>query len=84
MKIRTLNDYVAVKDTDIVRKTASGIYVAPSDSGMPETHIATVVSVPEERKGEFKEGDKVLYKHFRNIKVEGVELIKGDDIFGVV
>jgi co-chaperonin GroES (HSP10) len=83
MKIKPLNRYVVVENTDPLERTESGLYVAKNND-MPETHTATVVSVSEEYKYNLKKGDKVIYKHFRNVKIGQYELIKGDDIYGII
>lgn len=80
---KPLNEYVIVTE-EKEEKTEQGIFI-PKDTGgsLSEYHtgiVAALPLLPDDKKSLVKVGDKILYKHYRNIRYEGYEFIKFDDM----
>ncbi len=82
--MQPINDYIAVQKTDgEAEKTDSGIYIAKTEHDEPEYHQGIVKKVCETKNsdgGKVSVGDRIVYKHYRNIKYKGYEMIKFEDI----
>jgi co-chaperonin GroES (HSP10) len=83
---KTINDYIAVEQ-ETVATTDSGLFIPDNDPNA-EYHTGYIRIKGDQK--DIKEGDRVIYKHYRNLKytvpTKGTqyELIKYEDIIGIL
>ncbi len=90
--MRLLNEYILVDQTgERETKTDAGLFIPESNGKeMGEYHVGTVKHVAETGTvdstdaKQLKVGDKIVYKHFRNIEYQDMELILFKDIIGIL
>lgn len=79
-----LNDYILIKKTEEEAiKTETGIYIAKIEHEMPEYHVGIIKNLCTTDKQDghkVKNGDRVVYKHYRNITYKGYEVVKFEDL----
>jgi len=76
---QTLNGHVLVKPIGrTIKRNLTGFIPDADPETTPECHRGIVKRV--ETGKEVRVGDEILYKHFRNIAYNGLELIKYEDI----
>jgi len=86
--MKLLNGYIAVIKTDTPpEKTDTGIYIAKTEHEYDEYHVGEVKHISENKEHDAKSlkvGDKVIYKHYKNIHYNEFELIMYKDIIAII
>ena len=82
--MKALNGYVGIKkeDSNKESETETGIYIPQDTSDTPDYHIGMVEAI-EKGKG-VKTGDKIVYRHYRNIEYNGLEWIMDEDMICII
>ena len=80
--MKPLNNYIAIKKVEIpAEKKESGVYIATPHKVDDEYHIGEIAFVSDNaEKAGVKKGDKILYKHYRNIEYNDCEFILTEDV----